>query len=315
MKWGNQFLKNFDAGERKVLSLLLLLILIVLVSLNVNYFWKQESQVSSENLEVLESKEQEILKNRNEKFSKNEETINNSKDLEEDEKTEVEVSEIIKFNPDTIKLEGWKDLGFSEKQAQSLINFKKAIGGSFTKESFQSSFVVSEQKFIELEPFMVFSEDQSDLYIPKEFNDSSSVTIEDENMVIDIQVADTTELQKLKGIGPVLSKRIINYRKELGGFSSVNQLSEVYGVEQEWVDKNKSRMTVDPSKIKKININKANFDQLKSHPYISYSLAKAIENYRKYRGEFTTVDDLLKIPDLSEEKVIKLEPYLKFSND
>jgi competence protein ComEA len=44
--------------------------------------------------------------------------------------------------------------------------------------------------------------------------------------------ASAAELAELPGIGEVLAARIIEYRQEHGGFSSVEELTEVYGIGQ-----------------------------------------------------------------------------------
>jgi len=51
--------------------------------------------------------------------------------------------------------------------------------------------------------------------------------------LLDINTSDSSALVTLPGIGPVLSMRIIRYRNLLGGFWSVNQLKEIYGLPEE----------------------------------------------------------------------------------
>lgn len=50
---------------------------------------------------------------------------------------------------------------------------------------------------------------------------------------VELNSADTTELKRLRGIGSVLSVRIVKYRNKLGGFSSVEDLKNVYGLSDE----------------------------------------------------------------------------------
>ncbi len=50
---------------------------------------------------------------------------------------------------------------------------------------------------------------------------------------IEINRADTTEWKRLRGIGTVLSARIVKYRTKIGGFKSVEQLQKIYGLSEE----------------------------------------------------------------------------------
>lgn len=81
--------------------------------------------------------------------------------LEEEEETERAESEkkhlLQKFNPNHLTKEDWFDLGFSERQANTILNYKKSLGGSFPDaKTFENCFAVSAEKFAELEPYMVF---------------------------------------------------------------------------------------------------------------------------------------------------------------
>ena len=51
-----------------------------------------------------------------------------------------------------------------------------------------------------------------------------------ESQLIDLNAADVSQLQTLKGVGPVTAQRIIDYRGQIGRFESVDQLMEVKGI-------------------------------------------------------------------------------------
>ena len=48
--------------------------------------------------------------------------------------------------------------------------------------------------------------------------------------LVNINTATQTELETLPGIGPSIALKIINYRKENGKFSNVEELKNVYGI-------------------------------------------------------------------------------------
>ena len=66
----------------------------------------------------------------------------------------------------------------------------------------------------------------------------------------------------------------------------------------------------DNPSVKKININTATVDEMKSHPYIKYSLANPIIAYRNEHGAFSKIEDIRKIMVVTDEIYRKIAPYL-----
>lgn len=130
----------------------------------------------------------------------------------------------------------------------------------------------------------------------------------------DINLADTTKLKRVKGVGKVLSNRIVKYRNLLGGFVSLDQLKEVYGLKDSVLISLDTLVYInDSSKISLLPINVATEYELKRHPYINSTEAKAITNYRFQHGAFNSIIDIYKIRLLDSVKIGRLEPYLDFS--
>ena len=102
--------------------------------------------------------------------------------------------------------------------------------------------------------------------------------------IIEINTADSLALLDLPGIGPSYAKRILKYRQMLGGFASVAQLMEVYGMDSARLAGFRSRIRVDSAKIRKLDVNKATFKELLAHPYLEYEHVKAIARFRDKRG-------------------------------
>jgi DNA uptake protein ComE-like DNA-binding protein len=129
----------------------------------------------------------------------------------------------------------------------------------------------------------------------------------------DINKADSLQLQKVYGIGPAYSSRIIKYREYLGGFHSLQQLKEVYGLKKENIDSLEKYVFVAKDlKLRQLKVNQLNADSLVQHPYISYKEANLIINYRKQHGEFKSVSDLLAIKVLDSTWVKQINPYISF---
>ena len=98
-------------------------------------------------------------------------------------------------------------------------------------------------------------------------------------------------LNEINGIGEVLAGRIVKFRDKLGGFYIVNQLQEVYGLSVENYNRMSPFLKVDIEKIKKVNAQIATFNQLKSHPYVSWEMAKLIVTERN-EDSISTLDFL-----------------------
>ena len=135
-------------------------------------------------------------------------------------------------------------------------------------------------------------------------------SVEDKVVVLDLNTAKATELQKIKGIGKVYSERIIKYRELLGGFANSRQLLEVYGISEELASKIDERFVIE-SAPDPIKFNADSAKTLAKHPYISYDLAWVIINYRRQNGEIDSIEDLQQIKALSDSTLNKLIPYLK----
>jgi competence ComEA-like helix-hairpin-helix protein len=209
-------------------------------------------------------------------------------------------NELFLFNPNGLAESDWIRLGLSPAQARSVKNFE-AKGGSFrTKEDVKKLYVISPQKYKELESYIV---------IPQR-SDSTFVKKEKAPLVIELNTADTSMLVKVNGIGSAFAQRIVAYRAMLGGFHSKEQLLEVYGMDQEKYAQIEPSLTCNPTYVTKINVNTAQVADLKKHPYFTPNTASALVNYRKQHGSFRQLQDIMQCKVITPELFEKLSPYL-----
>lgn len=129
-------------------------------------------------------------------------------------------------------------------------------------------------------------------------------------LVVELNSADSLDLVQLYNIGPVFARRILRYRERLGGFCSVEQLKEVYGMDSVRYGSLLPYVRIDTTQIHRIDINSASLDQLKRHPYLDYYQAKAIVQLRDKVGPFQEVEDLRNIPTIEIATYNKIAPYL-----
>ena len=129
---------------------------------------------------------------------------------------------------------------------------------------------------------------------------------------IEINRSDSATLVRLPGIGPVLSARIIKYRRLLGGFARIEQLKEVYGLSEETYDIIAKLVSADSSIIVRININTAEYRELAHIRYFDkYELASILK-YRQLKGRINGINDLIDNKLITNEKAVQTGPYLRF---
>lgn len=189
--------------------------------------------------------------------------------------------ESFRFNPNTVSLEELCRLGFSEKQAQSILNYREKGGRFRRKTDFAKSYVVADSVFERLEPFIV---------IPK----------------TDINKADSAAFDELPGIGGWFAHRMVEYREQLRGYSCPEQLMEIYRFDQERFDGLKDLISCSPAD--PYPFWTGSLDDIRNHPHIrNWQTARDIAFYRDHNPrENLTVEGLLKAGILSEEQARRL---------
>ena len=64
---------------------------------------------------------------------------------------------------------------------------------------------------------------------------------------VNVNTATSEQLTSLKGIGPVIAQRIVDYRQENGRFASMDQLQEVKGIGPKTLSEIADQITVAPA--------------------------------------------------------------------
>ncbi len=292
---------EFTPGEMRGLIIFLLLLATIMIA---PYVWEkfnyQPIKITVENLEP-QIKEIERFKDKNH-FNDDEETSDLAKPK----------AQLFNFNPNNLSLQNWMKLGLSEKQANSIKSYE-AKGGKFrSKADVKKMFVISAEKFQELEPYIQITETTSPNISVYPSPNSNYTKKAKENIMVEINSADSVTLTTISGIGPSFASRILKYKNRLGGFNHINQLKEVYGIDSIKFEQIKNQIRIDNSNIVLIKINECTFEQLKSFPYLAYKQSNAIIAYRKQHGNYKNQSDLSKIAILNAETIQKIIPYIKF---
>lgn len=293
MNFLHQFLSayfGFNKQQRNGLLVLCLLILILfLVRLSLTTFIKPEPLLMAD-FSDIHFKENLIS------------SVDSINKKIEDE------SSLFVFDPNTVSKEQLLKLGFKEKSATTFLNYRSKGGQFHKKEDVKKVYGVSQDLYEKLSPYIfIESEKKKNESVPEKKEEIKP--LQKTKRIIELNSADSLALLSLNGIGPAFTKRILKYRNSLGGFYSVDQLNEVYGMESVVFESIKNEVSVNPNAITKLNLNNENFKELNKHPYLGYENVKAIFNYRKKNGAINSLSQLKEI--ITDEAVIKkLQPYL-----
>ncbi|WP_298780867.1 helix-hairpin-helix domain-containing protein [uncultured Polaribacter sp.] len=228
---------------------------------------------------------------------------------------------IYPFNPNYITDYKGEQLGMSILEIDRLLAFRKTNKFINSKKEFQQVTKISDSLLNKISPFFKFPDwvskrnqefvKQKSRLSLRGTKQSASESLKYKLSTTDINKATVKDLQSINGVGDKLSERIIKYRKRLQGFSLVNQLYEVWGLEKDVASKVLSTFKiVEKPLIKKVNINTVTFKELLKNPYIDYDLCKKIFNYRDAVAELENISELKNIKDFPMEKYNRIVLYL-----
>lgn len=224
-------------------------------------------------------------------------------------KTEyANVQSLFVFNPNTAGIEDLEKLGFSKKLATTLINYRNKGGKFFKTEDLKKLYGLSPKLYESVKNYVLIPNARKDsVYKSYKPFEKTIAT----KQLVELNTADSSAIVSLKGIGPGFTKRILKYRNMLGGFHSLSQLREVYGMTDSLYNFIVPQIQLDKNNIVKIPINAIDFNSLRKHFYFNFQSAQAIINYRSKHGRLTEVD-IKGLGVFSEEKLALILPYLMY---
>lgn len=222
---------------------------------------------------------------------------------------------VYPFNPNFISdYKGYK-LGMSVQEIDRLLAFRKKDKYVNSAEEFQNITKVSDSLLNAIAPYFKFPDWVTNKTKFKSFPKYTDKAFAKKEKIIpiDINKATQEELMKIYGIGEAISLRILKQKESLGGFVSMDQMNDVWGLSPEVIEKlNMSfRVTVLPD-FKKIAINDASMKELAQFPYFKYPLAKQIVTFRSMNGDIKDIEDLIKIKGFPVDKAKIIGLYLSF---
>ncbi len=211
------------------------------------------------------------------------------------------------FNPNYLTDFRGFMLGMSTEEIDRLLSFREKGKFLHSAKEFQRVTGVSDSLLSVISPgfrFPDFEKRRKD-HRPK------LSTAETKGAKLDLNLASTEELREVRGVGPVLSKRVVSYREHLGGYTYERQLFEVYNLPEETGKRILQRFEIrEKPTIKKVNLNQASFGEVLALPYLDYDLTRRIMNFRNREKVITDLSELKKIDSFPLEKFDLIALYL-----
>ena len=285
---------TFTKKQRNGIFLLVLIIIVVQVS----YFF---IDVSSQEITYNQEEYNQFVK-------------------EIDSLKEIEIAsrqpKIFPFNPNYITDYKGAVLGMSTEEIDRLHAFRNRNNWINSVKQFQDITQVSDSLLNKISPYFKFPEWVTNPKPNKSFQNYGNSN-KAFSQKLDLNTAIAGQLQRVNGVGEVLSNRIVKFRnKFVGGFIADIQLKDVYGLSPEAIDNITNHFTVKtPRKITKINLNIAKIEDLVTIQHIDYNLAGSIIEQRTLRGGFSSLDELTKVKDFPANKLDIIKLYLQLEKE
>lgn len=220
---------------------------------------------------------------------------------------------IYPFNPNFITdFKGYK-LGMSTVEIDRLLKFREGNKYVNSAEEFQAVTKVSDSLLNAIAPYFKFPDWVKNKKSSFASYEKQSFVKNEKIILIDINKATQEDLIKIYGIGPGLSERILKQKEILGGFVSMEQMNDIWGLSPEVIEKLNAQFKIGViPNVKKIKINDASAKELSQFPYFRYPISKEIVTYRSMNGGISSSEDLIKIKGFPVEKVKIIEKYLEY---
>jgi len=226
----------------------------------------------------------------------------------------------VPFDPNTCDSSVLIKMGLRKWQVRTFLKYRNAGARFYGRDDLLRVYSFSKEDVERMMPYAHFPVDER---VMRKVEQEENKRIRDslfkamvatfpqkleEGEKIDLSEADTNQLKKIPGVGSYYAGKIMRYGERLGGFVSVSQLREIEGLPEDvekWAQPGKP-------KIRRLNINKADFKTLIRHPYLNYEQVKAIFNHRDRYGDLKSLQQLSTEDAFTIEDFKRLEPYITF---
>lgn len=215
--------------------------------------------------------------------------------------------EMFLFDPNTASASDWKKLGLRDKTIQTILNYTSKGGRFYKPDDIRKIWGLKREEADRLISYIQIENPLS----AKASSSFNQLSKKNKNISpVDINSATPQDLMQLPISDKLLCYKIVNYRNKLGGFISINQVKETYGMSDSVFCSIEKYLFIQNTNISKININTAPDFVLSAHPYIEKNIGKAIAIYREQHGNYSKIEDVKKIVFVTDVMFQKIAPYI-----
>lgn len=212
------------------------------------------------------------------------------------------------FNPNFITDYKGYTLGMSNEEIDRLLAYRKQGKWVNSVKDFQNVTKVSDSLLDSFSHLFKFPDFITNPKQRASFKEPKKLSFKEKK---DLNTATAEDLQKVYGIGPYYSSKIVAYRDKLSGFSNSLQLQDIYGLKPDVVENILKTFAVKtPKNIEKVNLNTAKVTDLSELPNLNYEIARQIIKFRETNGNFTDINQLKSIAVFPSEKLDRIRLYL-----
>jgi len=320
---GEKVREYFSFTRKERIGVLILIFLILLIFIFPYFFEFRKNKTDQQSLEQFKDEIARLkLKQQDNYVKKDNETSDNDEENNSLHYDPVQQNKyankdpLFYFDPNTISGNEWKQLGIRDKTIHTIQHYL-AKGGRFKiPADLKKVYGIHEDDYDRLQPFIKIKNTREKNNIDPVDNiikEDHSLNKAKDFPIVDINTADSVSFIALRGIGNKLASRIIHFRERLGGFYAVDQIAEVYGLPDSVFLAIKPFLRIKNDSVNKIDINTADINILKQHPYIRWELAKAIVAYRNQHGFFKKPEDLLQVAIIRPVDYNRISFYIKIN--
>ena len=180
------------------------------------------------------------------------------------------------FDSNLVSFEELLGLGLSAPVARTLVNYRNSGGEFKVKEDLLKVYGLEQEDYLRLGPYITMP--------PVPAIPGKPV------WTLELNAADTIQLQRIYGIGRAFAARIARYRSLLGGFYDCVQLREVYGLSEQQYGEILRHAILDTTLLERMDLNTVDRQGLARHPYLTPYQADALIAYREFSGGWYNLD-------------------------
>ncbi len=209
-------------------------------------------------------------------------------------------NKIFPFNPNFISPAKADRLGLTAEEFRRFQEFRSSGNWINTTEDFQRVTGVSQ----------IWMKQYASLFKFPDFLKEKTSALQQSQNKIFLSQANEQQLMRIKGIGPVMARRIIRARDQWGGIGSEHELMLIHGLNTSLVDALMRDFLYDQKLITPRNINKLFPVDLAELPGIDFALTKRIWEFVRLRQGLQSLEELHFLEEIQPRLFEVIQLYL-----